>query len=180
MRNGEATTFEMEGTGTLSVAGVAVPFPVYERRDWSTDLLASLGSVLRTCGDAPADLPCIESSTHRWGDIGGSRTLLHSELVVRNPTPVPIPLGQRSLTLSLHDVPVASSTSDTRIVLPAQGTARVLFTTAVDHERLEQWWPRHVASCETSPVTVSLQLLPNDALSLRLPAPPLETHIACP
>lgn len=179
LENGERTVMVVEGTGSVRVAGVSVPFPVRDERVVTTDLLGSLSEALRSCEGAPALVPCIESSRHAWGDVGPEATTLRSELLVRNPTPVPLPLGERSLTVGLHGVPVASGSTGDPVTLAPRGTTRVAFSTDVEHDRLREWWPRHVDSCEKSPVTVSAVLLPRVGLTLEVRADTLETHIAC-
>ena len=116
-------------------------------------LLVGIGIVAGVMG-----MPAVAGMENTFGSVDEETTDIESTVVIENPNP--FGLGTDAVVLNysimMEDVPMASG-SLTEIALD-RGTDTVELTTAMAHEGITDWWPRHIASGEVTTVDVALEL----------------------
>lgn len=180
----ERSTLVFRGTVSLLVnqGRVEVPFDV--QRDFQTTLALNLARSLSSCPEANGTV-CLSGAQSDW-DTTRSVTL-PTQVRLQNPGGTNVTVRDLEVALLLHGIEVARGAATTSIPLRADGEQVAEVLVRFDEGSLLRWWPRHVESCEESPVTVTAAYTvdPGDGnataqVSREFSAPTFESRFACP
>jgi LEA14-like dessication related protein len=99
--------------------------------------------------------PTVEGVDNRFGDVSEQTTIIHTDLVVNNPNPIDIQLGNTTInyTVRMNDVPIAAG-NRTGLDLE-QGNSTLAFQTAMDNEQIPPWWTTHIQNGERTVVNIN-------------------------
>lgn len=99
--------------------------------------------------------PTVEGVDNRFGDVSEQTTIIHTDLVVNNPNPIDIQLGNTTInyTVRMNDVPIASG-NRTGLDLE-QGNSTLAFQTAMNNEQIPPWWTTHIQNGERTVVNIN-------------------------
>src|SRR5690606_28864750 len=94
-----------------------------------------------------------------WGRATQEVTEIEGVVVVRNDSPVPIPVSQVRFRFSMNGIPVGEGTTyDPALLLPAQAES-VPFGLTIDNARIIEWWPTHIRAGERTEYRVQVSAL---------------------
>ncbi|WP_254543814.1 LEA type 2 family protein [Halomarina pelagica] len=118
-------------------------------------LAASVGGALVT---GVVGAPSVTGVENRFGAVNESRTVVHTDLHVRNPNPIGVRLGGTTVnyTVAMNGVVLASGEKDG--VHVESGNATLSFVTSMDNRRIPDWWVTHVRNGETTRVRVDARV----------------------
>lgn len=109
------------------------------------------------------DRPAITDSESHIVGVNDTTTVVETDLTISNPYPVPIRFGDVAVTTNVRMNGIEIGTGTKHGLRLGRGTTNVTLTTAVDNQRIPQWWVSHVRNGERTRVTtdanVSLPLL---------------------
>ncbi|SNZ13219.1 LEA14-like dessication related protein [Natronoarchaeum philippinense] len=99
-------------------------------------------------------VPSVAAVDNEFAGVNNSTTTIETDLVVSNPNPVGITLGDVRIdyTVSMNDVRVA--TGDREGVSLAPGNSTTELTTQMDNQQIPPWFASHVRNGEQSQLTV--------------------------
>ena len=105
-------------------------------------------------------VPSVEQIDNEFGAVNDTHTEIETDLVIHNPNPVGVRLGDTSVnyTVAMNDVRMASG--DKRGVGIGTGNSTVNLTTYLHNERIPAWWVSHVRGGEHTNLTVSATVQP--------------------
>ncbi len=105
-------------------------------------------------------VPSVERIDNRFGEVNDTHTEIETDLVIHNPNPVGVRLGDTSVnyTVAMNDVQMASG--DKHGVGIGTGNSTVNLTTYLHNERIPAWWVSHVRGGEHTSLTVSATVQP--------------------
>ncbi|NIB99096.1 LEA type 2 family protein [Halobacterium sp. R2-5] len=100
-------------------------------------------------------VPSVEQVDNRFGAVDDTRTEIETDVVVHNPNPVGVRLGDTSVnyTVSMNDVEMAQGSKDG--VGIGAGNSTVNLTTDLRNERIPPWWVSHVRNGERTDLSVT-------------------------
>lgn len=98
------------------------------------------------------DRPTVAGTESRFADVNDSTTLVATELRVTNPNPIPIELGNTTVTHSIRMNGIEMGTGSRDDIRVSPGTSAVNFTTAIDNRKIPSWWASHVERGERTRV----------------------------
>ncbi len=100
-------------------------------------------------------VPSVEQVDNRFGAVNDTRTEIETDVVVHNPNPVGVRLGETSVnyTVSMNDVEMAQGSKDG--VGIGAGNSTVNLTTDLRNERIPPWWVSHVRNGERTDLSVT-------------------------
>ncbi|WP_232701514.1 LEA type 2 family protein [Halobacterium wangiae] len=100
-------------------------------------------------------VPSVERIDNRFGDVNETDTAIETDLVVHNPNPVGVRLGNMDVnyTVTMNDVAMAQGTK--RGVGIGTGNSTVNLTTYLQNERIPAWWTSHIRNGEHTDLAVS-------------------------
>lgn len=100
-------------------------------------------------------VPTVERIDNRFGAVNETDTAIETDLVVHNPNPIEIRLGQLSVNymVSMNDIEMARG--DKHGVAIGTGNATVNLTTYLQNERIPAWWVSHIRNDEQTDLTVT-------------------------
>lgn len=98
------------------------------------------------------DRPSVAGTESRFAGVNDSTTLVTTELRVTNPNPIPIELGNTTVTHSIRMNGIEMGTGSRDDIRAAPGTSTVNFTTAIDNRNIPAWWASHVERGERTRV----------------------------
>ena len=103
-------------------------------------------------------VPNVERIENRFGDVNETETEIETDFVVHNPNPVGVRLGDLRVnyTVSMNDIEMARG--DKHGVGIGKGSSTVNLTTALQNERIPEWWVSHIDNDETTALTVSARV----------------------
>jgi LEA14-like dessication related protein len=141
-------------------------------------LALSLGVVL--AGGYSAGLlgaPSVAGAQNQFGNVTDETTEIHSNLVVNNPNPVGISLGDVTVSYDvlMNDVEMANGTKEG--VSVGSGNSTVAFTTEMRNDRIPAWWASHVRNGEHTTVRVDAEVR-SGTLGRTFQAPPVEEEVS--
>ncbi|MGC9307830.1 MAG: LEA type 2 family protein, partial [Thermoplasmatota archaeon] len=96
--------------------------------------------------------PTIEGIGHEWGTVTHGTTEIYTEVQVKNPNPVGLPVKQMYCDFNVNGIEMGESASETIGTLPANTTTTVSLLTTIDNGKLPDWWIHHVQHDERSTV----------------------------
>jgi LEA14-like dessication related protein len=100
-------------------------------------------------------VPSVERVDNEFGAVNETDTAIETDLVVHNPNPVGVQLGDLSVnyTVSMNDVRMAQGTKPS--VGVGTGNSTVELTTYLQNERIPDWWVSHIRNGEHTDLTVT-------------------------
>jgi LEA14-like dessication related protein len=101
--------------------------------------------------------PSVTAVENRFGEVDQERTTIHTDLVVNNPNPVGVQLGDTRInyTVAMNDVSIANGSKRGLEVDP--GNTTLEFTTRMRNEKIPAWWVTHVRNGERTEVQIDAQ-----------------------
>ncbi|MCD2202401.1 LEA type 2 family protein [Halobacterium sp. KA-6] len=105
-------------------------------------------------------VPTVEQVDNEFGEVNDTYTEIETDLVIHNPNPVGVRLGDTSVnyTVAMNDIRMASG--DKHGVGIGTGNSTVNLTTQLHNERIPAWWVSHVRGGEQTSLTVSATVQP--------------------
>jgi LEA14-like dessication related protein len=99
--------------------------------------------------------PAVEAVDNRFGDVDDETTVVFTDLVVDNPNPIGVQLGNTTInyTVRMNDVPMAVGGREGLDI--RRGNSTLEFTTRMDNEQIPPWWATHVNNDERTVVTIN-------------------------
>jgi len=99
--------------------------------------------------------PTVEDVENRFGDVDDQTTVIHTDLVVNNPNPIGVQLGDTEInyTVRMNDVPMAEGGGVGLDVETGNSTQQ--FTTEMDNEQIPPWWRTHINDGERTVVSIN-------------------------
>ena len=97
--------------------------------------------------------PTVEGTESRFAGVNDSTTLVTTELVVANPNPVGVSLGNATVDHSVRMNGIVMGNGTREGFRIAAGETTVNFTTAIDNRKIPAWWASHVARGERTRLT---------------------------
>lgn len=97
--------------------------------------------------------PTVESIDNEWGEATNETTQIETHVRVDNPNPIGIPgLLSVEYAASLNDVVLVEGKESGVGLTTGENT--IAFTTAMDNDRIADWWVTHVNGDERSTLTI--------------------------
>lgn len=125
--------------------------------------------------------PEVVAVTHHFGSVTQETTTVHTAVVVHNPNPVGLALADLSISHAVELAGIRLAEGARRGVDIPPGTSTVAFESAVDNDRIREWWVAHLRAGERSEMTVDVRVS-STALDRSVDAPrftrTVETDIA--
>ena len=99
--------------------------------------------------------PAVEEVDNRFGEADNETTVVYTDLVVNNPNPIGVQLGNTTInyTVRMNDVPMAVGGREGLDI--REGNSTQEFTTRMDNEQIPPWWVTHVNNDERTVVTIN-------------------------
>ena len=99
--------------------------------------------------------PAVEEVDNRFGEADNETTVVYTDLVVDNPNPIGVQLGDTTInyTVRMNDVPMAVGGREGLDI--QEGSSTQEFTTRMDNEQIPPWWVTHVNNDERTVVTIN-------------------------
>ena len=99
--------------------------------------------------------PAVEEVDNRFGEASNETTVVYTDLVVDNPNPIGVQLGDTTInyTVRMNDVPMAVGGREGLNI--KEGSSTQEFTTRMDNEQIPPWWTTHVNNGERTVVTIN-------------------------
>lgn len=121
--------------------------------------------------------PSVAGVQNSFGDVTDETTEIHTALVVHNPNPVGVSLGDASVSydVTMNDVAMANGTKDG--VAIGAGNSTVAFRTEMQNDRIPRWWTSHVRNGEHTTVQVDASVR-SGTLDRTFDAPPIEREVS--
>ncbi|MDZ5812665.1 LEA type 2 family protein [Halorubrum sp. AD140] len=147
VRNGERTDVRIDATATSERLGRSVDFS--RDREIQTDLLGAFNSDETrpvNADSALTDDPVLYVNETRgeWGSVSEAETPIDMAFDVYNPNLEPYAITEIGYEVTMNGVEVASGQTEEGYVIPSRGTETVEFTTAIQNDRLDEWWVTHL------------------------------------
>ncbi|WP_066415689.1 LEA type 2 family protein [Halorubrum aethiopicum] len=147
VRNGERTTVDIDATVTSDRLGRGVAFS--RSREIETDLLSAFDSEETrpvNADSALVDDPVlyVNETRGQWGSVSESETPIDMAFVVYNPNLEPYAVTEIGYDVTMNGVEMGSGRTDEGYVIPSRTSETVELTTALDNERLDEWWVTHL------------------------------------
>jgi LEA14-like dessication related protein len=99
--------------------------------------------------------PSVVGVENRFGNVTAETTVIHTDLIVDNPNPIGVQLGDTDINypVRMTDVPMACGGGVGIDVETGNSTQE--FTTRMDNEQIPQWWRSHVNAGEHTVVSIN-------------------------
>ncbi|GGL58183.1 LEA type 2 family protein [Halocalculus aciditolerans] len=103
-------------------------------------------------------VPGVARLDNAFGPVNETDTTVYSDLVVHNPNPVGVRLGDTTVDyrIDMNDVTVATGTKHGVGVTP--GNSTINLTTYLKNDRIPPWWVSHVRNGENTSVVVTAEV----------------------
>jgi LEA14-like dessication related protein len=101
------------------------------------------------------DRPTIETAESRFVGVNGSTTLVETDLVLSNPNPVGVRLGNTTLAHSVTMNGIEMGTGSRDGFKITEGATNLTLTTAIDNEKIPAWWVTHIENGERTRFTTT-------------------------
>ena len=175
VRGGENTTVVVDATVTSSLLGNRSVSLAQEQRV-ETDLIGAFAS--EETRPVNASQPVVSDpvlyvnrTTAAWGEVTDERTPIDTAFVVYNPKAVPYVVTEVGYTVRMNGIVVGEGSSDQEYVIEGGTTENVSTTTAIDNDRLDDWWVSHLRNGQVTQLRIDFYArleLPGGA-ELRVP-----------
>ncbi|MFT4884651.1 MAG: LEA14-like dessication related protein, partial [Natronomonas sp.] len=99
--------------------------------------------------------PSVEAVDNEFGEVTQETTVIHTDLVVNNPNPIGIRLGdtQINYTVRMNDVPMATGGGEGLNIKSGNSTEE--FRTEMDNGQIPPWWRSHIENGEVTQVSIN-------------------------
>lgn len=120
--------------------------------------------------------PSVTGVENRVGGVNESKTTIESDLLVSNPNPIGVTLGGTTAeyTIEMNGIEMAHGVKEG--VAVERGESSLHFTTAMDNERIPDWWVSHIRNGEHTDLTVDASVH-SAALNRSFGAPKVERSV---
>jgi LEA14-like dessication related protein len=120
--------------------------------------------------------PSVGDVQNQFGDVTDETTQIHTDLVVENPNPIGVSLGDVTVSydVKMNDVEMANGTKEG--VSVASGNSTVELTTNMQNDRIPPWWVSHVRNGEQTTVRIDASVR-SGTLGRTFDAPPVERQV---
>ncbi|GAA0658917.1 LEA type 2 family protein [Salarchaeum japonicum] len=100
-------------------------------------------------------VPSVASMDNGFGEVTNDTTAVNTELVVHNPNPIGIRLGDTTVNYSvlMNDVTVATGSKSGFDI--DTGNTSINLTTYLQNDRIPDWWVTHIRNEETTSLVVN-------------------------
>lgn len=90
--------------------------------------------------------PAVVAVENQFGPVDDTETVVYTDLVVNNPNPAGITRSDTTVnySVSMNDVGIAGGNKRGLAIQP--GNTTLEFTTAMENEKIPQWWYTHVSA----------------------------------
>ncbi|WP_132059512.1 LEA type 2 family protein [Halorussus amylolyticus] len=152
INNGEETTISIRPSLDAPLFSSELPA---QDRTFSTDLLSSFESDSGESVTAGGrTLLTVESTDASWGEATAEETPLQFSGTVTNPNDEPLEFAEIGYTVSMNDVTLAEGTTGDRVEIGANETETIRIDSALDNQRLDEWWVSHLNRGEKTDLEV--------------------------
>ncbi|WP_075936940.1 LEA type 2 family protein [Halosegnis longus] len=119
-----------------------------------TALVVVAGSVGGASALGVIGVPSVGTVDNSFGPVDDETTVINTDLVVVNPNPIGVRLGDSRIdyTVRMNDVPMASGNKSGLQI--GSGNTTLAFSTRMDNSQIPPWWASHVRNNETTVVTI--------------------------
>lgn len=99
--------------------------------------------------------PSVENVDNRFGEVTEQTTVIHTDLVVDNPNPIGIQLGDTTInyTVNMNDVEMAQGGGEGLDIETGNSTQE--FETEMQNTQIPPWWVTHIRNDERTQVTIN-------------------------
>ena len=98
--------------------------------------------------------PSVEAVDNRFGDVDDETTVIETDLVVNNPNPIGVQLGETTVEYTVRMNEVSMATGGREGLAVERGNATLDFQTEMNNTRIQPWWVSHVRAGERTEVTI--------------------------
>jgi LEA14-like dessication related protein len=121
--------------------------------------------------------PSVADVQNQFGTVTDETTEIHTDLVVDNPNPIGVSLGDLTVSYDvfMNDVEMANGTKEG--VSVGSGTSTLAFTTQMQNDRIPAWWVSHIRNGEHTTVSVDAEVQ-SGTLGRTFDAPPVEEQVS--
>ena len=121
--------------------------------------------------------PSVAGVQNSFGNVTDRTTEIETDLVVHNPNPIGVSLGDVSVSydVTMNDVAMANGTKDG--VAVGAGNSTVAFRTKMRNDRIPDWWVSHIRNGEHTALEVDAEVR-SDTLDRTYDAPPIEREVS--
>lgn len=180
---GEESWITLRGDAILQINQVRVEVPFDVKRTWKSTMAADVAGALKNC-DQTNGTVCLSGAETEW-DTSRSAAI-DARVFLQNPSEGPAFVRDLRITLMLHALPVAAGSVAGPIELPADQATPVVVSLRFDPEEMVRWWPKHVETCETSPMFLRAEFTYGSdggnstaRITQEFPAPAFESRFVC-
>lgn len=123
----------------------------------ATALLVLTGTVGGAWALGIVGTPGVSAVENRFGPVDQEHTVILTDLVVHNPNPVGVQLGDTTInyTVAMNNVSIAQGAKHGLQVTP--GNSTLSFNTSMQNEKIPRWWVTHVSNDERTTVQIDAQ-----------------------
>ncbi|MFC3478963.1 LEA type 2 family protein [Halobacterium litoreum] len=158
IRNGEQTDMTIDATVKSGLLGQSATFQPASR-SIDTNLIGQFNSSERR--PVNADMALVEDpvlvvrqTNASWGEVTSAETPINLEFGVYNPKSTPVVISNIGYNITMNDVQVGSGETEETESIPGK-TYRVVETpTAIQNERLDDWWVSHVRNDQVTELRI--------------------------
>ncbi|WP_225334323.1 LEA type 2 family protein [Halomicrobium urmianum] len=165
VRNGERTAVSVDATVSAPLVGER-DVSLDQAREIETDLLSGFDSdetrPINTDGPIPRDPALYVNSTDgEWDreNLTRERTPMDLRFDVHNPKPYPYTVSKIGYTITMNDVTVGEGETDRGQVIAPGETTTIRADTAIQNERLDEWWVTHLENNQVTEMHVDFYLI---------------------
>ena len=163
--NGERTQVAIDATITDSLVG-GRSVTIGQNRTIQTDILGAFNSTETRPVDAGRPIVSdpvlyINETRGSWDRDGltEAETPLDVEFDVYNPKPVPYAVTKIGYTTYMNDVRVGTGETESAVVILPSERETVAITTAIDNDKLDDWWVTHLRRNQNTSMYIDFYLV---------------------
>lgn len=157
VRNGETSEVVVDAEVRSSLLDRSVAIP--QERTVETDIIGEF----RSTEDRPveADHPLVSDpvlivreTDAQWGNVTDETTPIDTQFVVYNPKTTPYAVTEVGYEITMNGVRVGNGSTDREYVVPGKSRRTVRAETAIDNDRLDEWWVTHLRNDQTTDLRI--------------------------
>lgn len=157
VRNNETSEVVVDAEVHSSLLDRSVALP--QEQTVETDIIGEF----RSTEDRPvnADHPLVSDpvlivreTDARWGNVTNETTPIGTEFVVYNPKTTPYAVTEVGYEITMNGVSVGNGSTDREYVIPGKEQRTVRAETAIDNDRLDEWWVTHLRNNQTTDLRI--------------------------
>ncbi|MFB6078239.1 MAG: LEA type 2 family protein [Halarchaeum sp.] len=158
VRNGEETTVSVAAdvrSGTLGRTAHLVPV----NRTVTTNVSAQFDSdedrpVNAGVPGVSDPVAVVRATRGEWGAVTREETPLVTEFDVYNPKLTPLTVSSIGYDVTMNGIDVGAGENEDPVVVPAGETRTVRARTAIENDRLDDWWVSHLRRNQTTDLVI--------------------------